>query len=915
MIRHENKTGWAVYWVICGLLALLADLGMCMPAKTNESDVFEKYTYRSNYSDSELFQSTYTEKHLDLLRNETRNLFYYGFNQYMKYGYPYDEVKPISCVPHRRNRRDYRETTRNDVLGNFTLTLLDNLDTFVIMGDQQGFEEAVEKVRRLFTKFDIDSTVQVFETNIRILGGLLSAHLYAVDPRKGHCIKGYDGFLLRLAYDLGKRLVIAFDNNIDDPAKFNGDIPVIIPFPRTNLLKGPSYVPSQLQAEQCTSGVTSFVVEFSLLSRLTGDHIFEDVSRYTFLRIWHMRTGHDLIPMTIRTNKFMFTDSLTGVGASIDSFYEYALKYAILFDDEEFFRIWAASYRALLINSQNLEGFFPNVNVKSGLELSEWIDALGGFFPGLQALSGDIPNAILSHRIYLKLWNYYGAIPERWNHNAERSEPLFKYLKRPYRNGDLLDGFDEETTNEFLLKNSVALEWYPLRPEFVESTYYLYQATKDPLYLRIGEAFLQRFRSEFIAPCGFSGVLDVRTGTRQDRMESFVLGETLKYLYLLFDTDNALHGSQSASSNTIFSTEAHPLWYDQELVKMYSGPVFRLKKDDRDLYRGRKHYISDRVGNMNRLRGIFSPITSGQYAERLEKAFVQLKRHFYGNVENSWQELYVTDKVRKLLLERKLGNMTVGERVFVHANLHKKLAQFSERSEYYSEDGWWINKVPKQLTDKYTVDSDYLGLAKCTASKSREQHFLVSPIFSDDTSFYRSDLMHQLSLRRPPYLPNSANPELELDLAFYDRFVQGKPICLAPSNTSVFGAVMEEPTNENRGTRIVKLSNKQDHSTSGIYIDDLSSFRAVFEKQKPGDLNSFNEYVHFEEADRNTVNKTSMETLRILKINGYHVGKNENVWVNSNSSGMNVAKGLSYNDRGIVEINRIPVINMRAISK
>jgi len=127
--------------------------------------------------------------------------------------------------------------------------------------------------------------------------------------------------------------------------------------------------------------------------------------------------------------------------------------------------------------------------------------------------------------------------------------------------------------------------------------------------------------------------------------------------------------------------------------------------------------------------------------------------------------------------------------------------------------------------------------------------------------------------------------------------------------------VMEEPTNENRGTRIVKLSNKQDRSTAGIYIDDLSSFRAAFEKQKPGDLNSFGEYVHFEEADRNTVNKTSMEALRILKINGYHVGKDENVWVNSNSSGMNVAKGLSYNDEGIVEINRIPVINMRAISK
>lgn len=904
MIRRRTNAGWAIYWVIIGLLAFLADPGMCATDKSDSSDIFQKYTYKSNYSDSELFQSTYTGHHLDLLRNETRNLFYYAFDRYMEYGYPYDEVKPISCVPHRRNRRDYKETARNDVMGNFTLTLLDNLDTFVIMGDQKGFEAAVERVKHLFTKFDIDSTVQVFETNIRILGGLLSAHLYAVDPRKGHSIEGYDGFLLRLAYDLGKRLAIAFDNDIDDQSKFNGDIPLIIPYPRTNLLKGPEGVPWQLQAEQCTSGVTSFVVEFSMLSRLTGDHIFEDISRYTLLRIWDSRTEQDLIPMTIRTKDFTFTDSLTGVGASIDSFYEYALKYSILFDDEQFFRIWAASYRSLLINSQNGEGFFPNVNVNSGLEISDWIDALGGFFPGLQALAGDIPNAILSHRIYLKLWNYYGAIPERWNHNAEQSEPLFEYLKRPYRNGDLLDGYDQSTTDEFLLKNSVALEWYPLRPEFVESTYYLYQATKDPLYLRIGEAFLKRFRSEFIAPCGFGGVLDVRTGARQDRMESFVLGETLKYLYLLFDVENELHTSEHGSTNTIFSTEAHPLWYDRELVKSYSEQVFKLRKDDRSLYKGETQVKNNRPRNLDRLKGMFTATTSEQYAERLENAFKQLKSHFYGNVANDWKEVYVTDNVHKLLLQRNLGNMTVGERIFVHSKLYKKLAPLAEGMEYYNENAWWTDRLPKSLTDRYNVDSDYLSLAQCSVSQSHEQQFVYSHVFSTDRSFYKSDFTHQMSLRRPPYLPNSENVELELDDTFYRRFTQGKPTCLAPADTTVFGAVMKEPVNEDRGARIVRLTNKQDHSRAGIYIDDLSSFRAVFEKEQSGDLNVYNEYVTAE-----------AEVLRVLKFNGYRVGRNESVWVNLDSNGLHKMSGISCNEDGIVEINQVPVINMRTIAK
>lgn len=71
----------------------------------------------------------------------------------------------------------------------------------------------------------MDVNVSLFETTIRILGGLLSAHLFAVDPtiplgngRDSAVAIDYDGrSLLTLAIDLGNRLLPAFDTKTKIP--------------------------------------------------------------------------------------------------------------------------------------------------------------------------------------------------------------------------------------------------------------------------------------------------------------------------------------------------------------------------------------------------------------------------------------------------------------------------------------------------------------------------------------------------------------------------------------------------------------------------------------------------------------------------------------------------------------------------
>lgn len=443
----------------------------------------------------------------------------------MEHGFPADEVRPLSCTKYERSD-DVFDIDRNDVLGNYSVTFVDSITTFAILGDVEKFEQYIKVIREI--DFNIDSTVQVFETSIRALGSLLSAHLYAQYKFQ---LPNYDGFLLRKAHDLGRRLIRAYTES-----------PNGIPVARVNLQTGVEKIPKKLIEETCTAGAGSPMLELTLLSILTNDTLFETVSRDAYFSIWNARSPTDLVPMSLNPLKGKWLSSITGIGASIDSFYEYALKGAILFDDSELMTVWKKSYQALMSHAK-MSWFMTNVHADTAMIVTPWVDALSAFFPGLLVLSGKVENAMTLYMPFLKLWDKYGGIPERWDYIAldAKSQVMFS---------------DEEV---------ISLEWYPLRPEFIESTYYLYRATKDPVFLRIGEQILEDYETVFKAPCGFAGYRDIRTKEMQDRMESFVLSETFMYLYLLFDEDNELNNDE----RIIFSTEGHPFWLPSGVLSSY----------------------------------------------------------------------------------------------------------------------------------------------------------------------------------------------------------------------------------------------------------------------------------------------------------------------------------------------------------
>lgn len=200
------------------------------------------------------------------------------------------------------------------------LTLIDCLDTLAILGNRSEFHWAVRWVGSHVT-FDQDADVSLFETNIRVLGGLLSAHMIATGESVGGeelALPEYDGALLRLAIDLGDRLLSAFDGGCH-----------MLPRSFVNL-RGGSPRHNALQ-EQCTAGVGTLLLEFGILSTLSGDNRYEQAALCALRLLWSKRSPLNLLGNTLDVRSGSWRNPSAGIGSGIDSFYEYTLKSYLVF--------------------------------------------------------------------------------------------------------------------------------------------------------------------------------------------------------------------------------------------------------------------------------------------------------------------------------------------------------------------------------------------------------------------------------------------------------------------------------------------------------------------------------------------------------------------------------------------------------
>ncbi|XP_068617781.1 ER degradation-enhancing alpha-mannosidase-like protein 3 [Battus philenor] len=439
------------------------------------------------------------------LREESRLMFYHAYNAYMDNAYPADELMPLSCKGRWRGVTPSRGDL-DDVLGNFSLTLVDSLDTLVVMGDFSEFSRAVRLVLS-DVSFDNDIVVSVFETNIRMLGGLLSAHVLATSlSGEVPALRWYKGELLTLAEDLGRRLLPAFNTSTG------------LPHGRVNLRHGLRGLSES--RETCTACAGTMILEMAALSRLTGDPIFEQKAHRAMDRLWKIRhRTSDLMGTVINIHSGDWVRKDSGVGAGIDSYYEYCLKAYILLGDEKYLARFNRHYNAVMKYISRPPIMLAVHMHRPHLQSRNFMDSLLAFWPGLQVLLGDVRPAVETHEMLYQVMQRHTFIPEAFTPDLQ-------------------------------------VHWgqYPLRPEFLESTYFLHRATGDDHYLLVGRSVLRSLQRHTRVPCGYAAVNDVRTRVHEDRMDSYVLAETFKYLYMLFGEDRDLPINLE---DYVLTTEAH----------------------------------------------------------------------------------------------------------------------------------------------------------------------------------------------------------------------------------------------------------------------------------------------------------------------------------------------------------------------
>ncbi|KAM3179580.1 hypothetical protein ACTXT7_000315 [Hymenolepis weldensis] len=450
----------------------------------------------------------------------------------MKHAYPRDELRPISC-------------DGQDTWGGFSLSLIDSLDTLVVLGNHTEFQRAVNLIlENVDTNRNVN--ISVFETNIRIVGGLLSAHLLA--KRAGLAVEpGWPchGKLLDLAERFASKLLHAFET------------PTGMPYGTINIGKG--RVPRHETPISCVATVGTLILEFGSLSRLTGDPRYEEVAMKALRALWSHRSTIGLVGNHINVLTGAWVGREATLGTGVDSYFEYLLKGSILFRLPELDAMFR-EYREAITKYLRFGQWHVMASMDTGMVTSAVYQSLESFWPGVLAMTGDMQEAKELLISYHSVWKKFGFLPE-----------MFDF-----------------TSGTPLRSRSI----YPLRPEFIESIMHVYRATKDPYLLEMGVNILTSIERDAKTSCGFATIANVQTHTKQNRMESFFLSETVKYLYLLFDEDNFLHRSPLSASDSphngneddfcsqgsgyIFNSEAHPL--DAGLIHCCS--IQRLRESE-----------------------------------------------------------------------------------------------------------------------------------------------------------------------------------------------------------------------------------------------------------------------------------------------------------------------------------------------
>ncbi len=390
----------------------------------------------------------------------------WAWDQYRTHAWGKDEIRPVTGTA-----SSFPLKTRH--LG---LSLVEALDTLWVMGLDSRFQDGVDWVKASFDA-DVDGEVSVFETSIRLVGGLLSAHHACGDP-----------VLLAKARDLADRLLPAFATPTGMPYRF------------VNLKTGAVREPVTSPAD-----IATYLPEWGTLSRLTGDPRYAAAARKAMVAVFDRRSGLDLVATKIDVLTGEWRSRQATVGSYCDSFFEYLWDSWQLFGDADCKRMYDVCTAAILKHQQVWKDgslWFADVDFETGAVVSTEQDELASFYGGLLGQGGAAKEGAAYTESWAKVQARYGVLPE---------------------------GYDYATAAPTQRGNA-------LRPELVDAAFTLWLLDRDPRWREIGAAHFAAMKRWNKAEYGYTDLADVTADPKRqaDHCPGYWWSEQMKYYYLLF---------------------------------------------------------------------------------------------------------------------------------------------------------------------------------------------------------------------------------------------------------------------------------------------------------------------------------------------------------------------------------------------
>ncbi|KAI9172476.1 endoplasmic reticulum mannosyl-oligosaccharide 1,2-alpha-mannosidase [Paramyrothecium foliicola] len=470
-------------------------------------------------------------------KNAIKAKFVKSWEAYKTYAWTRDELMPLTG----KGRHS---------IGGWSAQIVDALDTLWIMGLNDEFRRAVQQVAVIDWSKSSTYPIDLFEVTIRYLGGLIGAYDLSQEP-----------VLLAKAIELGDAIYAAFDTPNRLPTRW-------LDFSKAK--KGNQIA----EQDMSTAAGGTLCLEFTRLSQLTGDSKYYDATervKQFFYTFQNQTKIPGLWPINVDYQHETMNGPVFGLGAGADSLYEYLPKMHALLGglDPQYPQMTTQSLDAakehILFRPMTPDGddillagnaMFDDDKIKTVPEMQH----LTCFAGGMYGLAGKL----FSRKDYVELGSRltagciwaYDAFPTNIMPEISRLVPCENRtgpcpytlnLAKPTPPAGvrvLPHGFVRVRDPRYLL-----------RPEAIESVFYMWRITGDQVWRDAAWRMWEGIVRETETGLAFAAIEDVtmHQSNKIDSMETFWLSETLKYFYLIFEDPSVI-----SLDDWVLNTEAHP---------------------------------------------------------------------------------------------------------------------------------------------------------------------------------------------------------------------------------------------------------------------------------------------------------------------------------------------------------------------